>query len=303
MATHLGIVVYAWGALAQDQLLLECLGPAAGELCRRGVARRFWFDRYDARGPHLFAMLTAPPEAREEIAATLASRLAAHLAAHPSTAEISPERLSWLHGETRGRRQCEPDGRPGVAPNNSFEIFEHPERGYPFHLSAGLPDEAEIWSLVADLSSWTIGQLAARPGSPAMAAARRWTASMSRELQRAGARPADYWRYHAGSLLPGLLEGVSPDEEASVLDALSSGLHAARPSFDQAWREAATKGPVWPGLPRLVQLATTANPASTWALLREIDHVALKQLGLPVALHVPLALQTWRKCKERAEED
>jgi len=259
MATHLGIVVYAWGALAQDQLLLDCLGPAAGELGRRGSARRFWFDRFDARGPHLFALLTVPPEAREEIAATLAARLAAHLAAHPSTLEIPAERLARLHGETRGKRQCEPDGRTGVAPNNSFEIFHHPERGYPFHLSAGLPDEEEIWNLAADLSLWTISQLAARPGSPAMAAARHWAASVSRELQRAGVRPADYWRYHAGSLIPGLLEGVGREEETSALASLASGLGAASSAFDRAWREMAAEAPVWPGLPRLIHLSVTST--------------------------------------------
>ncbi|HKI01912.1 MAG TPA: lantibiotic dehydratase C-terminal domain-containing protein [Thermoanaerobaculia bacterium] len=288
---HLGAVVYVWGAAAQDRLLNRCLGPAAEELRRRGVASRFWFDRYDARGPHVFAVLTVRPERQEEISKALAGELRRFLDEQPSSEDLSPNRLAQLQSQTRGRLQCKLDGRPGIAANNSFEVFEHPWRGYPFHLSDGLPGEEELWELVSGLSLWTISRL----GPHARTATRLWTASVDREVRLADANTADYWRHHATTLLTPLSDGMSLEEQAAALDHLAKGVGALDPSFAEAWEETSTTGPVWPGLPRLVglSLGDSERPAR-WSLFREIDHVTLKQLGLPVALHVPLVLYAWR---------
>jgi hypothetical protein len=294
---HLGMVAYVWGTQHQDRLMLECLAPAVAELRRQGLARGFFLDRYDARGPHLFAVLTVPREAMREIAGRLAERLGNHLAAHPSSAALTPEQLARRHEETRGRRQCELDGRPGFAANNSFEIFEHPPHGYPFWLSAGLTGEEELWDLVADLTLWAIGRLAARPGSPAIAAALRWVASVSRELRLAGVRPTDYWLHHAPTLIPDLFQEMEPEERAATLTELAADVGATNPAFAQAWREVDDAGPVWPGLPGMVRLilgGRTPLP-SPWLLLREIDHSVLKQLGVPAALHITAALYAWRR--------
>lgn len=287
MSVHLGITAYVWGAVHQDRLLLDCLAPAVAELRRQGLVRRFWLDRLDIRGPHVFALLGVPSEAAPGIAGRLEARLGEHLAAHPSTLEIAPERLARRHEETRGRRLCEVHRRPGFAANNSFEIFEHPARGYPFWLSAGLAGEDEMWDLLADLPLWTVGQLAARPGSPAMAAARRWIASVDRELRLAGHPPADYWRHHAASLIPDLFEGMGPEETAETLTRLAADVGDREPDLAQAWEET---GPVWPGLPELIRLAVPA-----WPLLREIDHITVKQLGVPAVLEIPMVLYAWRR--------
>jgi hypothetical protein len=293
---HLGLVAYVWGPLYQDRLLLECLAPAVAELRRDGLARRFWTDRYDARGPHIFAVLTLPREVAPEVSGRLAERLGEFLAAHPSTITLTTEQLARRHQETRQRRLCEAHARPGFADNNSFEIFEHPPRGYPFSLSTGLEGEEELWDLVADLTLWTIGRLADRPGSPAMTAARRWVASVDRELRLAGARPSDYWRHHVQTLLPDLFEGMGPEETSAALTELASGVGTTSPSLLQAWQETAETGPVWPRLPELIRLLGSSPPLpSPWTLLREIDHGLLKQLGLPVILHTPLVLYAWQR--------
>ncbi len=301
---NLGLVAYVWGALHQDRLLLECLAPAVAEWRAQGLASRFWFDRYDARGPHLFAVLTLPDAGAPAVASRLAARLGEHLAAHPSSQVLTPEQLASRHRQTRGRAQCAADELPGFAANNSFEIFPHPPQGYPFRLSAGLPGADVLWDLVADLTLWTIGRLAGRPGSPATATGLRWIASVARELRLAGARPADYLRHHAATLVPALSEGVGPEEETSALAGLAAGVGSANPALAEAWAEVAATGPVWPGLPRLIRLVLRggqgggAEGPPAWALLREIDHAVLKQLGLPVALHIPLALYAWRRSRE-----
>jgi hypothetical protein len=295
-AVHLGLVAYVWGALHQDRLLVECLAPAVEELRRQGLARRFWVDRFDARGPHVFAVLTLPREAAPEIGGRLADRLGGHLAAHPSSVVLTADQLARRHQEVRQKRQCEVDGRPGFAANNSFEIFEHPPRGYPFSLSASLAGEEDLWDLVADLCLWAIGRLAARPGSPAMAAALLWAASMDRELHLAGVRPADSWRHHARTLVPDLFDRLGPEETDAALAELSTDVGTKNPAFGQAWQEVAGTGPVWPRLPDLVRLLGV-GPAfpPDWRLLREINHTLLKQLGIPVALHLPLVLYAWRR--------
>jgi hypothetical protein len=290
VSVNLGIVVYAWGALHQDRLLLDGLAPLVAALRRQGLVRRFWLDRLDIRGPHVFAILTVPGEAAPEIAGRLEARLGEHLAAHPSSAVLSPEQLARRHGEARGRRLCEAHGRPGFAANNSFEVFEHPPRGYPFWLSADLAGEEELWDLAADLPLWSIRQLAARPGSPAMAAARRWTASVDRELRLAGAQPADYWLHHAPTLIPDLFEGMGPEERAETLTRLAADVGDKEPDLARAWEDVAGAGPVWPGLPGMVRLVAPA-----WPLLREIDHIVLKQLGVPSVLQIPLVLYAWRR--------
>jgi hypothetical protein len=298
MTVRLGIVVYLWGALHQDRLLVECLAPAVAELRRQGLARGFWFDRFDVRGPHLFAVLFVPRAAVPEISGRLAEQLGGHLAAHPSTKVHRPEHLARRDEESRLRRQCEPDGRPGLGVNNTFEIFEHPAGGYPFGLSAGLPAEDELWDRVAGLTLWAIGQLAARPGIPATAAAQRYVASVSAELRLAGARPADYWRYHVPTLIPDLFAGMSPEETDLALTALSADVGTRNPDLAAAWAEVAVTGSAWPGLAGLIHLILAGvgdGLAPPWPLLREIDHCVLKQLGVPSVLQIPPTLYAWRR--------
>jgi hypothetical protein len=283
---RLGVVVYVWGTAAQDRLLADRLGPEAERLCREGLAARLWFDRYDARGPHVFAVLTVASAAGPAVRSRIEESLAAYLATRPSAETLSARQLEKLHAQTRGRRQCEADGLPGFAPNNSFVTFDHPARGYPFHLSEGLAAEADLWQRVSATSFWAVRQLG-RESLPAARAA-RWTAAVDRALRESGESPGLYWRHHLSTLLP--LEGGLGDGDLAIL-AGSLGEDRRR-DLARLWENPEGEEPP---VSALVRLALAASASRRWPLLREIDHVTLKQLGLPVALHVPLLLYAWSR--------
>jgi hypothetical protein len=285
----LGLVVYRWGRRSQDSLLVDCLGPLAAELWRTGQVDRFWFDRYDARGPHLFAVLGAPVDRLERLTSRLGEALNRYLAENPSLETLTPERLERLHLQTRGRRQCEVDGWPGFGANDTWEIFAHPPYGYPFGLAE--PEEDEVWRLAAELALWTIERIASRVEAPGIPEAVRWTAAVDQALRAAGADPAAYWRHHASTL-------IAPEDpgDGSLLDALPDALEPRHlENLARLWEEAERAGGFWPDMPRLVRaaLGEEENPA----LLREIDHAALKQQGIPVAFHLPAVLFAWRRTR------
>ncbi len=285
----LGLIVYRWGRRSQDRLLVECLGPLAAELWGSGQVDRFWFDRYDARGPHLFAVFGAAQDDLDRLAGQLGGALDRYLAKNPSPEMLAPERLERVHLQTRGRRQCEVDGRPGFGANDSWEIFAHPPRGYPFGLAEPDQDEDEVWRLAAGLALWTIERIAVRTEPPGLAEAVRWTAAVDRALRAAGADSAAYWRHHASTLVPSE-DGFLPDD--SLVDALPDALEPRHlEKLGHLWKEAERVGGSWPELPRLVRATVWGEG---WTLLRELDHVALKQQGIPVALHLPAVLFAWR---------
>jgi len=294
---HLGIVVYYWGWRSQDRLLVECLGPLAREFGQQGLADRFWFDRFDARGPHLFAIVTVQAPALPEVAARAVAVLESYLAAQPSREEMSCEEIAARHAECRGKRQCAVDGYPGLATNNTFHVFTHPIQAYPFWLSAGLPREADLWCLLSDLAFWAIEQLAPLDESSPTASAVWLAAAIDRELQHVGSPAAEYWRYHATTLLLGFADRLQ-EREADVIGGLASaiGVHNRQALLD-AWRWCEEHPPLWPELPRLTQCLASEvlSESRRWPLLREILHSALKQLGVPVAQHVPLVLFAWQR--------
>lgn len=291
---HLGLVVYAWGARNQDRLITDCLGLAVRELIQDGLADRFWFDRFDARGPHVLFLLCLADENFEAARRRLTDRVSLYLAAHPSEEDLTPEDLAACHAGCRGKVQCEVDALPGSGANNSFVLFEHGPRDYPFWLSAGAPEEERIWSLLSDLSFWAIEQMAARPGRVPFEAAVRWSAELNRALREAGLDPAAYWRYHATTLILGLEERLKT-EEAEVLASLPGSIGEKNLSaFGRIWSESVS---VWPLLPELVSrvFAGDGRIERKQALLREAVHGLLKQLSLPVRLHIPVILFGWQQ--------
>lgn len=297
----LGLNVYHWGARQQDRLLVECLGPVVEECRQEGLVERFWFDRFDARGPHLFILLTLPGHdegveaGEDEVARRVEVRLTSYLTAHPSSEVLSSERLAQLQGDLRGKALCSEDLRPGVAANNSYVLFTHDPQGYPFRLSAGLPFETELWRLLDDLARWGIQQIAAHPPGPPLAVAVRWAAGLDAALRAAGLAE-EYWRFHAMTLLLGLEERLAAEED-QVLGSLEGAVgEKNRATFSRLWAEHSPV-PVWPHLSRLVALAAPeadASPAGRrFQLLRETVHCGWKQLGVPVPLHIPLVLFAW----------
>ncbi|HEV7507444.1 MAG TPA: lantibiotic dehydratase C-terminal domain-containing protein [Thermoanaerobaculia bacterium] len=294
----LGLTLYHWGTPQQNRLLADCLVPALAELKRDGFAGRLWFDRFDARGPHLLVLVTVSEAATQTVASRLSAQLEAYMVANPSKEELNAADLDLLHAQCRGKVQCEADSLPEIAANNTFSLFEHPLRGYPFWLSAGLPFEEELWELLEDLALWSISQAASSSQGTATAAATRWIAGLDRELASAGVARAAYWRYHATTLILTLEERLAT-QEAEILSSLDASLgDRNRQALGRAWKVVEAGGDDWPLLPRLVRLAfaDAGWPLRRhWMLMREVVHSALKQLGLPVSLHIPLVLFAWQK--------
>lgn len=287
--------MYYWGMEAQNRLLVEGLGPGLEELRASGALRRFWFDRYDARGPHLFVLLLPHSDAEDEVRRALGHRLDTYLADHPSTEELTREALEQRHAECRGAVQGEADALPGLADNNTYLLRPHPSEGYPFHLSQHLPGHEEIWDLAGDLSRWVIGRLDAQPYRPVPEAI-RFALALDRQLERAGADPWAYWQYHASSLLPGLAARLRAGDPG-LLDRLPELLGDSNLElFSRLWQRFERDPIPWQPLPSLLELTLAPEPGSTagsgisWRLQREIDHALFKGLGLPVAQHIPLAL-------------
>ncbi len=290
--TSLALNVYHWGEAQQSRLLAECLGPAARALRGAGLVRRCWFLRFDVRGPHVLAVFAGPDGGREEVAARLAARVEAYLAAHPSRTVLSPDELEVRHAACRGTL-CALDAEPGIAPNDSYGIVDHPRDGYPFRLGAGARDEDALWEELAEAALWAVDRL--RAGGET-AAAIRWIADVDRALQSAGADAAGYWRHYAATLLPPLARRLEAGDEEAVVAGLPRVVGERNGAlFAAAW-EAAAQGPAWPRLPRLVELAAADDGRPLlrrWMLLREVNHGILSQLNQFVQVRIPLALYAW----------
>jgi hypothetical protein len=297
---HLGVTIYVWGDAHQNRLLVECLQPAARELRERGRCAWFWYERFDARGPHIFAIFTVRRDAGDDVARDLGRRIAAYLTAQPSTDVLSPEVLATRHAECRDKRQCAVDGEPGMAANNTYRMFEHPSGGVPFVLAEGMAAARAqaLWGLVDDLASWAIAQIAPPALQVPVTTAARWLAALDGALRAAGLEPEGYWRYHASTLLVGLEQGLAASE-ADVLRSLPSSIgEKNRQALSRVWQYAEATGPIWAPLHALVDLVAS-EPG--WPiedrrrLLRKLVHTALKQLGLPVAQHIPMVLFAWHR--------
>ena len=292
---HLVCNIHHWGREPENLFLAGCLSPAVRELRQAGLARRFWFQRFDARGPHLFLLLGAAAGRADELRARLGARMEAWLAAHPSTEPFTDEEIRTRHGQCRGKRLCALDEGDDLVPNNSLRWAPHPTDGYPLRFTAGAAGETEIWELLSDLAAWSVDGL-----SSSSVAAVRWIAAVDTELRRARPDLADmYWRRHATTLLSSLEARLERGEEAAVLDALPRWVGTRNAAmFGRTWDAVEQESGVCPPLRRLLELGFAYDgrtDAARIALLREVSHSVLGQLGQPVFLHVPLVLYAWMR--------
>lgn len=289
---NLGLVLYLWTPESQNAWLAGFLRPAAHELRESQDLRWLWFDRFDARGPHLFAC-AAPFEGRlPALRAGLADALeAAWNEQKPKDMTGSLDRQeAWKrHLACRGRAQNEIDKRSGLGEPGTLVSFIHPERCYPFSLTCGLPGEAEIWDLWDQLIFWILDCLAAAEGRVPTSAAAHWLASLDLELGAANVDRARYWEYHASTLAPGRTAAPGGRQPAPLGDRTVT-------TCRRIWRNIRDAGPIWPPVRQLVKtifLDPTLSPESKRAILREIVHCTLKQLGLPVRQEFPLIHFAW----------
>lgn len=296
---HLAINVYQWGTPSQNRLLVDLLRPLMEELYREHRIERFIYDRFDARGPHVFLALTASSAYEEEITHRLATELDRFLARSPSVELLSAEEIEARHAACRGKALCAADRLGGFAENNTYRIERHDERGYPFWIGQNLAHEEELWSLLTEQGLWSLRQLAACPEGLSVKAAIVWAAAFETALRRTCEDAVSYWRYHATTLLPQLVERLEEEREDEVAGSLSHLVSEKnRAGFERVWESVDDWAEASPNIGRLVEVLTPDRPSSggkSWTPAREVVHLSLKQLGLGLRFQIPIVIFCWLK--------
>jgi len=293
---YLGCNVYFWGEREQDRLLASCVEPLAAE-----AGLRFLCARFDARGPHVMMLFRTTPATDGEARARITSAIEAYVARSPSLASPSAEELEARHTACLGKALCSADRAPGLAPNNSWVLFEHTEQDYPFNLASDVEERDELWRLREEVVLWALGQLGATSRGSVTAAAVRWIATLDRGIRAAGEPPAPYWRYMAGRVLVGLTERADA-EEPTAAKLFSIVGEKNRQVMSRLWREGETQAKS--NLEELVRivLAADGRPLERRrALLRDLVHTTLILLGLMVQQQAPLLLFAWASASARKE--
>jgi hypothetical protein len=294
---HLGFNVYLAHQSRQNRFLVDCLSPAVEEVRRGWPGTRFWFSRFDARGPHLFVVISANRQDTPVLVECISDRLTTYLAQQRGGEHMSQEEVEERHAACRGKSLCAVDREAGLAEEGTFRSFGHPIDGYPFFLMTGAAEDG-IPELLSEQSLWSIQELAKVAPRNAVASSLHWLAEVDRQLALRHREAGDYWRYHLGTLLPHLAEKLA-DQDSKVQDSLVKAVGRTNErNFERIWAESEEARSVWPGIAQLVERATgesclTSQPR--WALLREIVHTTLLQLGLAVALQIPPLVFCWHK--------
>ncbi|MEM9593453.1 MAG: hypothetical protein AAGD06_04295 [Acidobacteriota bacterium] len=286
-----GLVVYVWGRDEQDRLIRDCLAPELEARRKSGDLTFAWFDRFAARGPHLFFILDMASGFE-----ALCQRLETYLAEHPSEFHFDEKELVRRHAQCRGKILCEVDTRPGLAENNTFVALEHPKDDYPFFLIQGHPRKHEVWGLVDELYAWMLRQIATVGRTERIPHALAWAVEVDRAM---GGETHRYWGFHAETLWPALRDQnlLATEDFQDRSRELVGQRNAA--TFGKLWTSSASGAPE--GLARRLVEALDPAPSNDWQFLREINHWTLKNLGLPVRSHLPLALYGWQRGLERSQ--
>lgn len=293
LGAHLGINVYVWREGAQDRVLVECISPIVNDLLCGGLCQTFWFDRYDARGPHLLLVLGVRGENRSAATSLLSSGLDAYLESQPSMDVMPPNEMAFRHEGCRSKPLCDVDAEEGFARNNTYRIFEHKASFYPFPLLLSVSASDQLWMYWCNISLWPLECIAKRQAWPA---AVQWVAMVARALKMSGgAEP--YWRYHMQRLAPELSQRLETVGAQAVSIELRRSIEAVGGGvLFTTFHEQAAFAEIMPDIDELVQVVVessgcVAKPA--WQLLYALTHTTLKQLGLGVRYHVPLISAAW----------
>jgi len=290
---YMGANIYYWGAGEQRTLLLDGVRRWALEARSRALADRFLYCRFDARGPHVLALFTGAAEAQPALRGFLDERIRSFLLEFPSRTAIGREELERRHGGCRGRTLCAADKEDGFASNNSFALFPHTPRDYPFWLGSGMASADEFWQRLDRLSFWTLDQLEA---PDLQAKAIRWLAAIDRSLQSSGLPAESYWRLHATTLLPPLGKRLETEEE-EVKSSLQRAVGDRNCEiFSKIWNELSRDGEHEFDVGGIVDLIAADRDRTLeqrLSLLREVNHLVLGQLSQTANFEIPMVLYAW----------
>ena len=289
----LGANVYLWDRDLQNRFLARYLRPAMTELRDRFTDFRFWFDRYDIRGPHIWLLTFPPPSTRDATRSLLIRCFDDFLRHEAMGSPTDTKAIEARHAACRGRPLCSIDRQPGLAEERTYSFFDHGPDGYPFHLTRHAEDEEKLWHSLDELATWTLDRVAA--GKP-LATALAWLSNLDAIVVKVEGSAEPFWRYFASTLLLDLPERLATDE-AAALAALPGALgEGNRRRFQPIWSRAHQAPPPFSPLPRLVETTLNWTPPpelSSWTLLREVAHSTLKQLAVHGAFEIPMILFAW----------
>lgn len=289
--------VYCHTPAEQNRLLIEVVGPFATGALAAGRLDFFLYDRFDARGPHIYLLLAGgSAEASRELAEELEGKIADFLLDLPASPGPSAEEVQKWHESCRGKALCEVDRLPGFAARNSQAWAPHPDDGYPFWIWSDLARAGDFFRAITAQSAGAIGQLAVHRGGAAVGPGLRFAASLDHALGRLGLSAAGYWGYHLATLLPERTGAIAAEPEATA--ELFAPLVSAgnRATFDRFFAAVAEPGRVDPQAARIAEaLAAELAGERGYRALREVVHLALKQLGMNVGLQIPLVVYAWSR--------
>jgi len=298
---YLGLNVYLWERQEQNRFLISCWKPALHQL-RQAVENVFaWYERFDARGPHIFAVLGTPGGELSAAADLLQAHIERFLAERQPSQALDPDALAELHADCRGKALWPADRRDGLATDRSFILQRHTGSGCPFSYWQPFDDATrwEIERLVNRSTEWALARLPADRDANVQAAV-SWCADFDQHLGKhvGPSRAAEYWRHHAGTLVRGLEQRWQDDsdEVRRSLPGLIKPSSAA--AFGRLWHDAEsvakdTSQSMGTMVRTIVENAPRQSVA--WHAFREIHHSTLKQLGLFVRFHLPIIFFAWNR--------
>jgi hypothetical protein len=291
---YFGANIYYWGTAEQNYLLVQGVRAWARNAQEKGLARHFWYFRFDTRGPHLFLLFATTVQAEPLLRQYLEMQIAKFLKNRPSAEPLSQEEIEKRHKECRGKAFNIADFEQGFAANNSFAAFRHDSMHYPLNFTNGMPLADELWRRLDNIAFWAIDQL---DNDPAMKAI-RWLAAVDQALHRGGFPAEAYWRFHACTLLLPLRERLAANEAdvLAMVPRLVSDNN--RRVFSDAWEQVALGNFAGVDADALVAL-TMRDPGRTleqrFLLLREINHAVMAQLGQWVKFQIPIIVYAWSR--------
>ena len=290
--TYIGANIYCWGEKDQQRLVLEGLRSWAIEFRESDLSRFFWYCRFDARGPHVFTIFGSRAEQSAALQTALTGKITSYLETY-SSEELPIKEIERRHRECRGKTLCFADELAGLASNNSFEIFEHGPDGYPLGLASGLPAPELFWKQIGAIPYWALAQIERGTAQPA---AVRFVCELNRCLENAGIPTGPYWRLHASTLIPALIDRHDSEsiETPSFFEKVLGERN--RKALSRMWRQDwdTSKDFDLDGVVKNISSASGLTPEQRLHKLREIAHLTFQQLGQPVRTHIPLVVYAWQ---------
>ncbi len=292
---HLGCNVYLWSGARPLGLLRTVRDMVTGELAPAGG--RFFFDYFDARGPHYFFLFSAPGPLDS---AAIAGRLEAAVATEALAADLPLELIEARHRACLGKAMCSADEGDELVPHGSVVLFDQTENRYPFFLTRDNPEAGRFWQLFSELSLLGI-ELSLEAGGKPTGLALEWMAAIADWVDGQGLAD-EYWRYHLSTLMLGLADRFTQDD---LEECLVRGLEAKigqrnRDNFGRAFALPGRRD-FTPLLPEICRLAVLGGGRRALATLREVQHAFLKQLGVMPASQLPILLYCWLRQRDKAQ--